>query len=48
MLAIPKAGSIQHVEENVAAAGLELDVEDLAEIEKAYPGPKRKQGLDML
>ena len=48
VLAIPKAGSIQHVEENVAAAGLELDVEDLAEIEKAYPGPKRKQGLDML
>ena len=48
VLAIPKAGSIEHVEENAAAAGLELDAEDLAEIERAYPAPKRKQGLDML
>ena len=48
LLAIPKAGSVGHVEENAAAAGLELDAEDLALIEKAYPAPKRKQALDML
>ncbi|HEV2173112.1 MAG TPA: aldo/keto reductase, partial [Nitrospira sp.] len=48
VLAIPKARSIEHVEENAAAASLELDAEDLAEIDKAYPVPKRKQGLDML
>jgi diketogulonate reductase-like aldo/keto reductase len=48
VLAIPKASSIKHVEENAAAAGLELDAEDLAAIDKAYPPPKRKQPLDML
>ena len=48
LLAIPKASSVRHVEENAAAASLELDAEDLALIEKAYPAPKRKQALDML
>ncbi len=48
ILAIPKAGSIAHVEENAAAAGLVLDDEDLAEIDRVFPVPKRKQGLDML
>jgi diketogulonate reductase-like aldo/keto reductase len=48
VLAIPKASSIAHVEENAAAAGLELDEEDLAEIDRAFPAPRRKQGLDML
>lgn len=48
VLAIPKASSIKHVEENAVAAGLELDAEDLAAIDKAYPPPKRKQPLDML
>lgn len=48
VLAIPKASSIRHVEENAAAAGLELDTEDLAMIDKVFPPPKRKQSLDML
>jgi diketogulonate reductase-like aldo/keto reductase len=48
VLAIPKASSVGHVEENAAAAGLELDAEDLALIDKAYPAPRRKQPLDML
>jgi diketogulonate reductase-like aldo/keto reductase len=48
LLAIPKASSVRHVEENAAAAGLELGDDDLAVIEKAYPPPKRKQSLDML
>ena len=48
VLAIPKASSIRHVEENAAAAGMELDAEDLATIDKAFPPPKRKQSLDML
>ncbi len=48
LLAIPKASSARHVEENAAAAGLELDAEDLAVVGKAYPAPKRKQSLDML
>jgi diketogulonate reductase-like aldo/keto reductase len=48
VLAIPKAGSIEHVEENAAAEALELDAQDLAEIDRSYPAPKRKQPLDML
>jgi aryl-alcohol dehydrogenase-like predicted oxidoreductase len=32
MLPIPGTGSIAHLEENVAAAGLELGAEDLAEL----------------
>lgn len=48
VVAIPKAGSVRHVEENAAAAGLALDGQDLAEIDRAYPAPKRKQSLDML
>ena len=48
LVAIPKAGSTQHVEENAAAGRLSLDEEDLAAIDKAYAPPKRKQSLDML
>ena len=48
VVAIPKASSVKHVEENAAAGDLVLDEQDLAEIDKAYPAPKRKQALDML
>lgn len=48
LLAIPKSGSIQHVEENAAADGLELDGEDLAAIDSSHPAPKRKRPLAML
>jgi diketogulonate reductase-like aldo/keto reductase len=48
VLAIPKAGSIAHIEENAAAEGLELDAEDLAAFDRAFPPPKRKQPLGML
>ncbi len=46
--AIPKAGSLQHVEENAAAAALELTPQDLAEIDGAYPAPQRKVPLATL
>jgi diketogulonate reductase-like aldo/keto reductase len=48
LVAIPKASSIKHVEENAAAGGLELESADLAAIDRVYPPPKRKQALDML
>ncbi len=48
VVAIPKASLVKHVEENAAAARLELDAEDLAAIDKAYPPPQRKHSLDML
>jgi len=48
LIAIPKASSVRHVEENAAAVGLELDADDLAAIDRVYPPPKRKQPLEML
>lgn len=48
VIAIPKASSINHVAENAMAMDLQLDSEDLAAIDRAYPAPKRKQSLDML
>jgi diketogulonate reductase-like aldo/keto reductase len=48
VVAIPKASSVQHVEENAAAAEIVLNEQDLAEIDEAYPAPKRKHALDML
>ncbi|CAH2600987.1 methylglyoxal reductase YeaE [Rhodovastum atsumiense] len=48
VISIPKSGSIDHVRENAAAAGLKLTPEDLAEIDRAYPPPRRKVALAML
>jgi diketogulonate reductase-like aldo/keto reductase len=48
VIAIPKAGTIEHVRENRAAADLTLDSEDLAAIDREYPPPRRKRPLDML
>jgi diketogulonate reductase-like aldo/keto reductase len=45
VIAIPKASSMVHLQENVAAATLELDAEDLAQIERHFPPPARKQRL---
>ncbi len=48
VMAIPKASSVAHVEDNAGAAGLELDARDLDEIDQAFPPPRRKQPLEML
>jgi diketogulonate reductase-like aldo/keto reductase len=45
--AIPKAASEAHVRENRAAADIRLTNADLAEIDAAFPPPKRKQPLAM-
>jgi diketogulonate reductase-like aldo/keto reductase len=45
---IPKAGTVPHVEENAAAADLQLSPEDLAAIDKTYPAPTRKTRLATL
>ncbi len=48
LLAIPKAASVAHVEENAAAGNLVLSDADVARLEKAFPlGPKGR-GLPML
>ena len=48
VVSIPKASSLEHVKENVAAADLVLDGDDLAMLDKAFPPPKRKGPLGML
>ncbi|GAA2083481.1 aldo/keto reductase [Streptomyces albiaxialis] len=48
VLAIPKAGSRAHVEENRAALELTLTGEDLAALDAAFPPPSRKHPLEIL
>ncbi len=48
VLSIPKAGTIQHVEENVAATLIELTPDDLADIDREFAPPKHKQALATL
>ncbi|WP_376965281.1 aldo/keto reductase [Azospirillum sp. A26] len=48
VIAIPKAGTTPHALENAEAVKLTLTGEDIAEIDKAFPPPKRKQPLAMI
>ncbi|WP_182087336.1 aldo/keto reductase [Aureimonas sp. ME7] len=48
VIAIPKAATRGHVEDNAAAAGLELDADDLAALEEAFPAPTCKVPLAMI
>lgn len=48
VVSIPKAGDSAHVRENAAAMEVRLTAEDLAEIDAAFPPPRRKQALEML
>lgn len=42
VIAIPKASSAAHVEENAGSLDVSLTEEDLQEIDKAFPAPKHK------
>lgn len=48
VIAIPKASSARHVEENAAAAQIELAPGELAALDEAFPPPSRKVPLDMI
>ena len=48
VMVIPKAGSVEHVEENAAAAEVQLTAQDLREMDEAFPPPRSKQRLAML
>ncbi len=48
VVSIPKASNTAHVRENAAAAGLQLTRQDHAELDAAFPPPKRKQALGIL
>ncbi|MBG6247919.1 aldo/keto reductase [Candidatus Symbiopectobacterium endolongispinus] len=48
VIAIPKASSVAHVEENARALTLELDSGDIAALDVAFPAPTSKQSLDVV
>ncbi|QKC93443.1 aldo/keto reductase [Mesorhizobium sp. NZP2298] len=48
VIAIPKASSQEHVRQNVAALDIALTGEDLADLDRAFPPPTRKRGLEMI
>lgn len=48
VMAIPKAASVAHVEENAAALKIVLSAEELARLDDAFPAPGRKTPLDMV
>lgn len=48
VIAIPKAADEAHVDENLRAADLALDAEDLAAIDADFPPPTRRTRLAML
>lgn len=48
MIAIPKAGKLDHVAENRHALELQLSEDDLAELDRAFPPPSGPQPLEML
>jgi diketogulonate reductase-like aldo/keto reductase len=48
VVVIPKASSEAHVRDNHAALELELSTQDLAELDRAFPPPKRATPLAMI
>jgi diketogulonate reductase-like aldo/keto reductase len=48
LIAIPKAGSPQHVQENRDAIDIQLSKDDLALLDELFPPPKKKIPLEMI
>lgn len=48
VIAIPKAATPAHLRANRAAVGLALDEGDWAELDRAFPPPRRKRALAMI
>lgn len=48
VVAIPKAGRLQHLRDNLAAADVQLDAGTLAAIDALFPPPKHRQPLAMI
>jgi diketogulonate reductase-like aldo/keto reductase len=46
--AIPKSADLKHVDENHAAAAMQLTADELAELDRAFPPPKKRVPLEML
>ena len=48
VLAIPKAGTLQHLQQNLAAGAVALDASERQAIEARFPRPRRKTPLAMI
>ena len=48
VIAIPKAADVKHVEENRAAADMELTPKEMAALDGVFPRPKSRKSLEML
>jgi len=48
VLAIPKASSVAHVQQNAAALSINLTNEELSIIDRAFPAPQTKTALDVV
>ena len=48
VMAIPKASSIKHVEENAAALAIVLSDDEMRQLDAAFPAPKGKTPLDVV
>ena len=48
VIAIPKASRPEHVRDNRAALDITLTADDLAELDRLFPPPRRKQPLEMI
>jgi len=48
MIAIPKASRPEHVRDNCAALGIALTDDDLTELDRLFPPPRRKEPLEIL
>jgi diketogulonate reductase-like aldo/keto reductase len=48
ILAIPKASSVAHVQQNAAALSINLTLEELSIIDRAFPAPLTKTSLDVV
>ncbi|MFD2056225.1 aldo/keto reductase [Mesorhizobium calcicola] len=48
VIAIPKASSQEHVRQNFAALDIRLTPQDIADLDRAFPPPTRKRGLEMI
>jgi diketogulonate reductase-like aldo/keto reductase len=47
-IAIPRARSDAHVRENRAASDIRLTTQDLADLDRSFPPPRRKEPLAVL
>ena len=48
VIAIPRAGSPDHVRENAGAVGISLTSRDLADLDRAFPPPTEPRSLEMI